>query len=82
MDSWRVSVLGGAGSDEWEIKVKHDRGQEHFVKKLDAHQTVDKVVEAALSAARKAGASYADVRIVRRRAEEIARKAAAAFLTH
>src|SRR2546425_6125653 len=33
---------------------------------------LDKVVEAALSAARKAGASYADVRIVRRRAEEIA----------
>ena len=57
MDSWRVSVLGGAGSDEWEIKVKHDRGQEHFVKKLDAHQTVDKVVEAAVHMVKTAKAN-------------------------
>ena len=33
---------------------------------------LDKVIEAALTAARKAGATYADARIVRRRAEEVA----------
>lgn len=47
--SWRVSVLGSAWNDIWEIKVVGSGyGQEHSVKKLDGHQTVEKLVEEAV----------------------------------
>jgi hypothetical protein len=45
--SWRVSVLGSAGNNIWEIKVMGGAGQETSVKRLEAHQTVDKIAEEA-----------------------------------
>jgi hypothetical protein len=58
-DRWRVSVLGSAGSDFWEIKVEQPQGGQHWVKKLDAHQTVEKVVEEATHMVRLAAQSLA-----------------------
>lgn len=46
-DDCRVTVLGGAASDVWEIKVDAGAGREHSVKRLEAHQTVGKIVEEA-----------------------------------
>jgi hypothetical protein len=46
-DKWRVTVLGAAGSDLWEIKVYGPDGQAHGVKRLDSKQTVGTVVEEA-----------------------------------
>jgi hypothetical protein len=43
-DTCRVSVLGSAGSDLWEIKVALGPDGQR-VKKLDGHQTVDKIAE-------------------------------------
>ena len=47
-DDCRVTVLGAAGSDVWEIKVDVGAGREHSVKRLQAHQTVGKIVEEAV----------------------------------
>jgi hypothetical protein len=47
-DDCRVTVSEGAASDVWEIKVDVGGGREHSVKRLQARQTVGKIVEEAV----------------------------------
>jgi hypothetical protein len=58
-DRWRVSVLGSAGSDFWEIKVQQSEGVEHSVKRLKANETAEKIVEEATHMVRLAAQSLA-----------------------
>lgn len=49
---WRVSVLGSAGNDVWEIKVHGPRTDQFGVMKLEHDQTVENAVKQALTLVR------------------------------